>query len=302
MNDYAAEVRNLVVRFGDFAAVDDVSFAVKRGEIFGFLGANGAGKTTTIRVLCGLIRPTSGIISVSGCDPGRDMDAIKARVGYMSQKFTLYNDLNVKENIYFAGSLRKMVSAKIAARAKELFEYVEFDSSPKTLVKNLSSGVKQRLALAISMLHEPEILFLDEPTAGVSPAARVKFWDLIRKVSSEGKTVFITTHYMDEAEHCGRISLMRSGKIVALDSSQRLKDAAFPHSLYEADVGNDPALEKRLSDHPGVVNLTPHGLRWHFELKAGTEVKRFAEEVGIEARVISPSLEDVFIKMVEART
>ncbi len=301
MNEYAAQVQNLTVRFGNFVAVNDISFSVKRGEIFGFLGANGAGKTTTIRVLCGLIRPTAGIISVSGCDPRRDMDAIKARVGYMSQKFTLYNDLSVTENIYFAGSLRKMTNARIASRTKELFNYIEFDSSSKALVRNLSGGVKQRLALAISMLHEPEILFLDEPTAGVSPAARVKFWDLIRKVSLEGKTVFITTHYMDEAEHCGRISLMRSGKIVALDSSERLKGAAFPQSLYEAEVNNDLALEKRLADHPAVINLTPHGLRWHFELKVGTEENRFIEEMGIKVRAISPSLEDVFIKMVEAQ-
>ncbi len=301
MNEYVAEVRNLVVRFGDFAAVDGISFSVKRGEIFGFLGANGAGKTTTIRVLCGLIRPSSGEIFVSGYDPRKDMDAIKSRVGYMSQKFTLYNDLSVDENIYFSGSLRKMTGAKIATRAKELFKYVEFDASPKTLVRNLSGGVKQRLALAISMLHEPEILFLDEPTAGVSPAARVKFWDLIRKVSSEGKTVFITTHYMDEAEHCGRISLMRSGKIVALDSSERLKEAAFPHSLYEADVGNSPDLEKYLSEHPAVLNLTPHGLRWHFELKPEMGANRFSQETHIEIKKIRPSLEDVFIKMVEAR-
>ena len=301
MRDYAVEVEHLTVRFGDFAAIDDISFSVNPGEIFGFLGANGAGKTTAIRTLCGLLKPTSGKIWVAGCDPKDGLNLIKGKVGYMSQRFTLYDDLSVAENIAFAGSLRKIDEGLLDARVAELFKDIDFDLPPKTLVKNISGGIKQRLALAVSMLHDPEVLFLDEPTAGVSPTARVKFWDLIRKIAARGKTVFVTTHYMDEAEQCGRVSLMRSGKIIALDSPTNLKSQVYPGPLFEAEnsSSSDPNWIKKLSEISKIKNLKPHGLHWHFELPHGTDPKSISLTLGSEIKTIRPSLEDVFIRLVE---
>jgi ABC-2 type transport system ATP-binding protein len=301
MNEYAVEVDRLIVRFGDFTAVNNISFAVKPGEIFGFLGANGAGKTTTIRVLCGLLKPTSGEIKIAGLNPHDGLKPIKKKVGYMSQRFTLYNDLSVEENIAFAASLRKLDPSKIKNRAQALFKEIGFDSSPSMLVQDLSGGIKQRLALAVSMIHEPDILFLDEPTAGVSPAARIAFWDLIREIASKGKTIFVTTHYMDEAEQCGRISLMRNGEIIALDSPENLKLQAFPDPLYEVE-SPDPTNKdwtKNLLSRKEIKNLEPHGLFWHFQLRPNANLANLSQEINSEARQISPSLEDVFIRFIE---
>ncbi len=302
MNGYAVEVKNLVVRFGDFIAVNNVSFAVKPGEIFGFLGANGAGKTTTIRVLCGLLKPTDGEIKVAGLNPHDGLKPIKEKVGYMSQRFTLYNDLSVEENIAFAASLRKIPPSKIKDRVDELFKEVGFDLSPRVLVQDLSGGIKQRLALAVSMIHDPDILFLDEPTAGVSPAARVAFWNLIRSIAAKGKTIFVTTHYMDEAEQCGKISLMRNGEIIALNSPQELKSQAFPDPLYEIESPDaaDRNWNKKLFNQKGIKNLEPHGSSWHFELDLKTNLTELSKEMNSQARQISPSLEDVFIRFIEA--
>ena len=196
----AVETENLTVRFGVFTAVDRVTLAVERGEIFGFLGANGAGKTTTIRVLTGLLPPTDGVARVAGLSFADGPDAIKKRVGYMSQKFTLYNDLNVGENLEFAAGLRKIPRRIFRERARRLLEFVRFDHPLSTLVRDLPGGLKQEVSLAAALLHEPDVVFLDEPTAGVSPAARARFWTLIRRLAAEGRTVFVTTHYMDEAE------------------------------------------------------------------------------------------------------
>jgi ABC-2 type transport system ATP-binding protein len=229
VKDLAVEVQNLTVKFGDFTAVNDITFQVGRGEIFGFLGANGAGKTTTIRVLCGLLKPTAGRARVAGLDfETSEAVAIKNKVGYMSQRLTIYQDLSVAENLAFCASLRKMDAARLASRSRELLDFIRFTAEPATLVQDLPGGLKQEVSLAAAMLHDPEIVFLDEPTAGVAPASRRRFWQLIRKVASTGKTVFVTTHYMDEAEQCGRIALMRDGKVIALDSPAGLKDQAFP--------------------------------------------------------------------------
>ena len=230
---YSVEVKNLTVKFGAFTAVDHISFHVHPGEIFGFLGANGAGKTTTIRVLCGLLEPTSGDVRVAGLDPKKGLEAVKARVGYMSQKFTLYPDMTVDENLEFAAALHKIPPEIHKRRRKEGLEIIAFKAKTSQLVRELSGGTKQEVSLVAALLHDPEILFLDEPTAGVSPVSRSRFWSIIRGLSQRGKTVFVTTHYMDEAENCGRIALMRDGQIVALDNPANLKKNTFPEPLFE---------------------------------------------------------------------
>lgn len=232
-NTNIIEVKNLVIAFGKFKAVDDISFAVKKGEIFGFLGANGAGKTTTIRTICGILNPTSGKVMVNGNDVSSSTAVLKPRIGYMSQKFTLYPDLSIRENIEFAGSLYNMGSTKIESRAKELFKFIRLDSSPDTIVKDLPGGIKQMVALSATLLHEPDLIFLDEPTAGTSPQTRVDFWNLIKDLAKQGKTVFVTTHYMDEAEYCNRIVLMEKGKIIAFDTPDGLKKEFFKQEPLE---------------------------------------------------------------------
>ncbi|KHD87940.1 MAG: ABC transporter [Bdellovibrio sp. ArHS] len=224
----AVTVKELSVKFGDVYAVDNISFAVEQGEIFGFLGANGAGKTTTIRVLCGLLLPTHGEVLVSGQDVLKDSFSVKHRVGYMSQKFTLYDDLSVAENLSFTAALRKIKDKEFRQQKEKLLSFIRFKESEKSLVRDLPGGVKQQVSLVASMLHDPEVIFLDEPTAGVSPAYRRRFWALIRDLSAQGKTVFVTTHYMDEAEQCDRIALMRAGELIALDSPSGLKHKSFP--------------------------------------------------------------------------
>ncbi len=302
---WAVEAEHLTVRFGDFTAVDDVSFRVAPGEIFGFLGANGAGKTTTIRVLCGLLVPTSGRARVAGLDVADGLQAVKHKVGYMSQRFTLYDDLSVAENLAFAAALRKMPDAVLARRTKELFDTIGFDQPVDTLVKNLPGGFKQELSLAAAMLHDPEIVFLDEPTAGVAPAARARFWGLIRRIAATGKTVFVTTHYMDEAEQCGRIALMRTGKLIALDSPEGLKSSAFPEPLYEltAREGAPAGWAERAKADPSVIDASPYGLRWHFGVRDEAGFARLTASLGssVETRRIKPTLEDVFVRLVEGK-
>ena len=301
----AVEVKGLTVKFGAFKAVDNISFKVSKGEIFGFLGANGAGKTTTIRVLCGLLEPTAGEVRVAGLGFEDGGNAIKSKVGYMSQKLTIYQDMSVAENMEFIASLRKIEPEKFEARKKELFDFIHFRTDPKTLVRDLPGGLKQEVSLAAAMLHGPEILFLDEPTAGVAPASRHRFWDLIRAVVKTGKTVFVTTHYMDEAEQCGRIALMREGKIIALDSPKGLEKHAFPYPL--AEISPPPqALDtwkERLAKVPGVGEIENFGMRWHLSTTQKGAWPRIRAKLprGFKARLIQPRLEDVFIKLVEGK-
>jgi len=300
---WAVEVDDLSVRFGDFTAVDAVSFKVSPGEIFGFLGANGAGKTTTIRVLCGLLVPSSGKVRVAGLDAADGLMAIKRKVGYMSQRFTLYDSMTVGENLSFAAALRKMPGDVLARRTRELFDTIGFDQPVTMFVRDLAGGYKQELSLATAMLHDPEVVFLDEPTAGVAPAARARFWRLIRKIAASGKTVFVTTHYMDEAEQCGRIALMRAGKLIALDEPGALKTRAFPEPLVEIEAGPG-APEEWIQDvrrDAAVLALKPHGLRWHASVADAAGVERLVKALGSFATVkpITPSLEDVFIRLVE---
>ena len=217
------EVENLTKRFGSFTAVDNISFSVERGEIFGFLGANGAGKTTAMKMLCGLLRPTSGKGVVAGFDINRDSEKIKAAIGYMSQKFALYEDLKVWENIRLYAGIYGVPEKDIAPKTDELLKELGFETEKETLVKSLPLGWRQKLAFSVSIFHEPKVVFLDEPTGGVDPVTRRQFWEMIYKASDKGITVFVTTHYMDEAEYCNRVSIMVDGRIDALDSPANLK-------------------------------------------------------------------------------
>lgn len=303
-------VENLTVKYGSFTAVKDVSFSVNKSEIFGFLGANGAGKTTTIRVLCGLLHPTFGKVKVAGVTFDKHSSdsqelQIKQNVGYMSQKFTLYNDLTVKENLEFIASLRKLDYATYIKRRDYLLKFISFRHSLNALVRDLPGGINQQVSLAAAILHDPEIIFLDEPTAGVTPATRSRFWELIKNLVSQGKTVFVTTHYMDEAEQCGRVALMSMGKIVALDSPDNLKRKIFSDKLYEIEIkDNNDYLRLRdyKAEHPELDYFEPFGLHFHVAFKDSKEAKQLKKNLSeqYELKEITPTLEDVFIKKIES--
>ena len=233
MNDIVISVKNLTKRFGNFTAVDNISFDVKRGEIFGFLGANGAGKTTAMRMLCGLSYPTSGSGSVAGFDVMHEGEMIKRHIGYMSQHFSLYNDLTVWENMRLFAGIYGMTKKDTEARATELLTQLNFLSEKDTLVGSLPLGWKQKLSFVIATIHSPEVVFLDEPTGGVDPITRRQFWELIYKAAESGTTIFVTTHYMDEAEYCSRVSIMVDGEVRALDTPTRLKQEYGVESMDE---------------------------------------------------------------------
>lgn len=298
----SVSVKKLSVQFGDFFAVKNISFDVKKGEIFGFLGANGAGKTTTIKVLCGVQQPTSGEISVNG-ESYRDIVRLKGQIGYMSQKFTLYDDLTVYENLSFNSSLRKLDRVFFQRRMKELLDFIGFEYPLESLVSDLPGGIKQQVSLVVSMLHDPEVIFLDEPTAGVTPYYRNKFWNLIRMLSSSGKTVFVTTHYMDEAEYCDRIALMRTGEIIALDTPKMLKKNVFPEPLIEISKldGSGNNVIEALQHENGILSLLPFGSRYHAILKDQNTYRDFQKKYSaiFSIKEIEPNLEDVFVRLVE---
>jgi len=231
--ELAIEVKSLSKRFGDFVAVDAVSFEVERGRIFGFLGANGAGKSTTIRMLCGLLDPTSGTATVGGYDIRREPERVKRVIGYMSQKFSLYEDLTVVENIRFFGGAYGLAKKAVDARLAWVLEMAGLAGRERSLTRTLSVGWKQRLALGCAILHEPQIVFLDEPTGGVDPASRRRFWELINDLSERGITVFVTTHYLDEAEYCNDIRLIHAGRIVAGGSPGELKTKVIRNPILE---------------------------------------------------------------------
>jgi ABC-2 type transport system ATP-binding protein len=328
-DEVVVEAKQLLVRYGDFTAVDHISFAVRRGEIYGFLGANGAGKTTTIRVLCGLLPPTSGDVRVAGIGYRQDEAPLKAvarppwgmrisaggyervertiktKVGYMSQKFTLYNDLTVGENLDFIASLHKMAPAVYRRRRQELLEFISFKKNLGDMVGELSGGIKQQVSLAAAMLHDPEIVFLDEPTAGVTPAGRLRFWKLIRRLAENGKTVFVTTHYMDEAEQCGRIALMRDGRLIAEDSPAGLKKLIFPEPVFEFDPIKPLSFSelKSFETHEAFSFFQPYGHRFHAAAANAEVWARRAPDLRtiFSIRPIAPSLEDVFIRAIEGR-
>ena len=223
-NNHIIEVENLVKKFGSFVANDHLNFFVRKGEIFGFLGANGAGKTTLIRMLCGLLMPSSGTATIAGFDIYKQSEHIKQNIGYMSQKFSLYDDLTIGENIEFYGGIYYLSDQKIAERREALLGELNLHNLADSMTRDLPMGFKQRLALGCAMLRDPPVLFLDEPTSGVDPKARRSFWNLIYETSAKGKTIFVTTHFMDEAEYCHRLSIMRDGQVIALASPGELKE------------------------------------------------------------------------------
>ncbi len=231
MNGIVINTQDLTKKFNDFIAVDKITFAVNRGEIFGFVGANGAGKTTAIRMLCGLLSPSSGSATVAGYDLYKETDVIKKSIGYMSQKFSLYEDLSVAENIRFYAGIYGLTDKQIKEKSEDLIDRLQLQSEVKKMVRDLPLGWKQKLSFSVAIIHEPQVVFLDEPTSGVDPVMRRQFWDLIYAASEKGITVFVTTHYMDEAEYCNRVSIMVDGKIKALDTPQNLKK-----SYNEADM------------------------------------------------------------------
>lgn len=234
--ELAVKVNELTRMFGDFTAVDHITFEVPRGEIFGFLGANGAGKTTAIRMLIGLLEPTSGEATVAGYDVYKQAEAIKKRIGYMSQKFSLYTDLTVWENIRLYGGIYGLSNKEISSKADELLQTLQLKEVRDELIGSLPLGWKQKLAFSIAIIHDPDIVFLDEPTSGVDPITRRQFWELIYKAAEEGTTVFVTTHYMDEAEYCDRVSIMVDGRIDALDSPSELKEQFGADDIEEVFV------------------------------------------------------------------
>jgi ABC-2 type transport system ATP-binding protein len=304
-DDYAVTISDLVKRFGSFIAVDHVTLTVGRGEIFGFLGANGAGKSTTIRMLCGILAPTSGSGTVAGLDIVRETERIKARIGYMSQKFSLYEDLTVEENIEFYGEIYGVSGPRLAERKAWILTMAGLQERHDSLTCELAVGWKQRLALGCAMVHEPEILFLDEPTGGVDPVSRRRFWDLIYTVAAQGVTVFVTTHYMDEAEHCDRIALMHRGKVVALGTPRELKERYVAGTLLEIEAEPlMPALDV-LAEVPEAKEVAMFGAGLHVVAEntaAMTPIRAALEAAGITVAHIEPilpSLEDVFVALIE---
>jgi ABC-2 type transport system ATP-binding protein len=231
MPEKVIQVENLTKKFGNFTAVDSISFEVEKGEIFGFLGANGAGKTTAMKMLCGLSKPTSGKGLVAGFDIDKDSEKIKRNIGYMSQKFSMYEDLQVWENIRLYAGIYGVPKKEIIQKTNELLHKLGFENERKTLVKSLPLGWKQKLSFSVAIFHNPKIVFLDEPTGGVDPAARRQFWEMIYETANNGITVFVTTHYMDEAEYCSRVSIMVDGRIEALDSPKNLKKIYNAHNM-----------------------------------------------------------------------
>ncbi len=300
-------VEDLVKRFGSFVAVDGVSFSVGQGEILGFLGPNGAGKSTIIRILCGLLRPTAGRAFVANIDIGRNPEAVRQRIGYMSQRFSLYRDLTVAENLRFFGGIYRVPAAELAQRMRFAIEMAGLSGREDALVATLAGGWQQRLALGCAVLHRPPILFLDEPTSGVEPTSRRRFWDLIHSLASDGVTVLVSTHYMDEAEYCHRAALINQGRLVALDSPEALKRTALGGELLLVEceaLGPTLAALRQLS---GVRDCSVFGNALHVLVddadRAARELPAYLAAHGIpgaQAARIHPSLEDVFVHLIAA--
>ena len=302
----AVVMNGLVKTFGDFVAVDHVSLEVGRGEIFGFLGPNGAGKSTTIRILCGLLEPTSGDATVAGCDVKTQSESIKRHIGYMSQKFSLYDDMTVAENIEFFTGIYGVPKDRRAARREFVLRMAGLTGKENMMTRLLAGGWKQRLALGCAILHEPPILFLDEPTSGVDPIARRDFWDLIYQLSAAGHTVFVSTHYMDEAEYCHRVALMYRGRVIALGSPAGLKQSLEGHHLFYLETGDLLGAMTALESQPGISDVAVFGGGLHVTVddpaRAEAGVRATLQKAGIPIHrfePIQPSMEDVFVAMIE---
>jgi ABC-2 type transport system ATP-binding protein len=302
----AIDVRGLTRRFGRFVAVDNLSFTVDRGEVFGFLGSNGAGKSTTIRMLCGLLAPSAGTALVDGIDVARQPEQVKQRIGYMSQRFSLYELLTVDQNIRFFGGIYGLEGARLAARRAFVLEMAGLAGRERTLARDLSGGWRQRLALGCAVLHEPPILFLDEPTGGVDPLARRRFWRLIDELSQSGVTVLVTTHYLDEAERCHRVALIHAGRLAALGSPREVKTSFAGRPIVEVRGADPLGLMHALDALPQVEATSLFGTSVHAVLRQATDdVGPLADALaaaGLDVQSIvfvPPSLEDVFLDVVE---
>jgi ABC-2 type transport system ATP-binding protein len=309
--DHPIVVEHLTKTFGDFVAVDDVSFYVNRGEVYGWLGPNGAGKTTTIRMMLGLLAPTSGRATVLGYDAATEAKRMQAHVGYMSQRFTLYNDLTARENIRFYGQAYGLSRRELRHRQQEILEMAGLLGREDTLTANLSGGWKQRLALGCAIVHHPEVIFLDEPTAGVDPISRREFWDLIYRMAEEGVTVLVTTHYMDEAELCQRVGFLSRGRLIALDTPDQLKNTQMRGQVLEINPDDpDKAMRAlRSAEAEGLVpfdEVAMYGAQIHAVVPdaeaAIPKVRAHLEGAGLKVESIewiAPTLEDVFISAVK---
>ena len=300
MNEVVINVENLTRRFGDFVAVDHINFDVRQGEVVGYLGPNGSGKTTTIRMLLGLLEPSDGKATVLGFDAFKQSEEVRTRAGYMSQKFAIYDDLTVLENLTFYGGVYGITDKTRIKRTLELVGLIGHDF---TLTRSLSAGWRQRLALGIALVHEPKLLFLDEPTSGVDPTARRAFWDLIYKLAENGVTILVTTHYMDEAEYCERVGIMRDGKLLAMDTPLKLKETIVPGDVWE--VYAEPLQDGLavLPEVPGVLRVGLTGDHIRTITKKGLEkdiLLNALKEKGVTVKdliVGEPTLEDVFISL-----
>jgi len=303
----AITVRNLTRRFGDFVAVNDVSFDVRQGEIFGFLGSNGAGKSTTIRMLCGLLKPTSGTATVGGVDVGRDPEGVKRRIGYMSQRFSLYEQLTVDQNIRFFGGMYGLDDRRLEERRRHVVGMSGLEKREHVRAAELPPGWRQRLALGCAILHEPAIVFLDEPTGGVDPLSRRRFWMLIEELAEAGTTVLVTTHYLDEAEHCHRVAIIHAGMMAAIGTISELKNVFSGRRILEVQAANPIEAMRTLDALPDVEKTSVFGTTVHAVLRAGDDeaVRRVTHGLstaGIQVSgttPVQPSLEDVFLDVVE---
>jgi len=305
-NNIAVSVQNLEKRFGTFVAVNKINFQVNQGEIFGFLGPNGAGKSTTIRMLCGIIRPTAGNGQVGGYDIINEQYKIKEHIGYMSQKFSLYNDLTVEENINFYSGIYKIPQADKKKRRNEVIQDAGLVGMERSLTSTLAAGWKQRLALGCALLHKPKIIFLDEPTSGVDPITRANFWGIIKGLAKQGVTVFITTHYMDEAENCNRMVLIYHGTIIALGTPEEMKNNNMKNEVLEIILPEAQSWLERLSQLKGVKEAALFGSNIHAVVYdralATLEMEKFFKQenvMGSSVKKITPSLEDVFVSAIE---
>ncbi len=307
------EVRNLTKKFGKFVSVNNISFEVKAGEVFGFLGANGAGKSTTIRMLCGILEPTSGDAAVGGFSVTKEPDKIKENIGYMSQKFSLYNDLTVAENIRFFASVYGIFNDRLEERRKWVLKMAGLEGREDTLTRNLATGFKQRLALGCAVIHEPKIVFLDEPTGGVDPISRRNFWDFINELSQKGITVFVTTHYLDEAEFCNRIMMIDAGKIIAGGSPKELKANYLKNAILEIECDRLDDAIKILDETKWLKKAAYFGKYLHVMIADEVPHKSIDETINEVRKTLSrdhgirvsrieriiPSLEDVFVNLLE---
>jgi len=306
--EFSVRAEGLTRRFGDFVAVDHVSFDIRRGEVWGFLGPNGAGKSTTIRMLCGILDPTEGTAEVLGFNVRRQPEEIKTRIGYMSQRFSLYPDLTVRENLEFYAGVYGLSGPAFRTQVDKWLDRSGLSDRQRTPTRELSGGFRQRLAMGCAVLHRPQMVFLDEPTAGVDPVSRREFWDMIDRFSEEGTTIMVTTHYMDEAEHCNRLAFIYDGQIITRGTPEEIKHAQMPDQILEIRTGRFVEALAAIEGHPQVKEAALHGAAIHVTVERGADVTGqladYLRQRGFTVDTVEPilpSLEDVFVALVEVR-